>query len=1036
MQFLARVEGFSFAVLAIVCCLSSVCFADEKEQVETSERLVVQMERLCKAASEYTNALEEVKDAATADRSLEQLAKASDAFANEFDAIGPVFDAAKKLADAGRPKSSEYKSRFDAASQKCKTLEQEYQSQNARYARELLRVDNLEGLSSHFWDVFLTKAARLTVAASRLLVLLDKSPPTEQTQYFVAKLALYEEHHPAKVVDVMLSGSKAERALVEKSIRDVLGGSASVLTNGTDDAGLVTVGPVERLDGVAAAIKVGEIIKQDATRRRITVRLPTASNLQREYARLAQLLSSDDTLGKRKAASTLLRVRPSDVANPDTRKLIARGYRNLALEGQGLQRDEAIRGLVIWGGKYSVPILIDLLDKDKLGHSESLYEALAQLKDPKGAEAVARHLGDFFSHRNAENALRKMDSVAEDALIKTAPSNNPDASLAAVQLLGEVGSEKSAAVLQQAANSSNPQVKMAARESLKRIRDRKKTGESVDKPNVTTDPDSPFAEGSGPPVDVAAGTAGKAAQSDPSPPIIVSRQTTFITEPLRSNGLPDYEQYALKLYRDDVTPEKNAAVLLWQAMWPGELEPASYERFCQEIGLALIPSSQTSLTPLYGKANKERITNWLVAQGKQVDKLDIKQWINPAIDHTWTSQEFPPLAEWLDANSRPIDMILEASHRPSYYSPSPTLLDEKYDLFFDMLLPGAQSLREAARILAIRAMRHAGEGRLDEAWQDLLGVHRLSRFAAQGKTIVEQMVAIGINRQACAATAALLSKDAMSVETARKVQRDLTALTEFSSIADSLDTLERVMHLDSVLALKAGNKRAWQERFGNFSDRAIKGLTYRSADWNLALVRGNEIYDRMVAAARMPVGPARKMAQAQIETSIKQCEQDATRRIPLLPSLNQRERGEFFAALTIALYVPTLDKVLEPQDQANTLLHLTRLSAALAVYRAEHGAYPDTLARLVPDVLKELPVDLYNAKPFVYKRTSDGYLLYSAGENGNDDGGSNEQLGIVEGLAQNEGGEPHTQIQLENKLKGTDDICVRVPRPPLPLPKP
>src|SRR5262245_8906343 len=56
---------------------------------------------------------------------------------------------------------------------------------------------------------------------------------------------------------------------------------------------------------------------------------PANSSLQREYARLAQLLNSDDHFGKREAAETLLRVRPSDVANPDTRKLIARGYLSL-----------------------------------------------------------------------------------------------------------------------------------------------------------------------------------------------------------------------------------------------------------------------------------------------------------------------------------------------------------------------------------------------------------------------------------------------------------------------------------------------------------------------------------------------------------------------------------------------------------------------------------------------------------------------------------------------------------------------------------
>ena len=34
----------------------------------------------------------------------------------------------------------------------------------------------------------------------------------------------------------------------------------------------------------------------------------------------------------------------------------------------------------------------------------------------------------------------------------------------------------------------------------------------------------------------------------------------------------------------------------------------------------------------------------------------------------------------------------------------------------------------------------------------------------------------------------------------------------------------------------------------------------------------------------------------------------------------------------------------------------------------------------MPGVLDKLPVDLDNAKPYIYQRDRDGYLLYCAGE--------------------------------------------------------
>lgn len=229
---------------------------------------------------------------------------------------------------------------------------------------------------------------------------------------------------------------------------------------------------------------------------------PPNSALQREYARLAQLLNSDDHK-RSEAIDSLLKVRPSDVASADTRKLIARGFRSIAMEEHGFDRDKAVRGLVIWGGKYSVPVLIEILDSNK-HRLDAVYDGLAQLKDPQGAEAVAKRLGEFGNHEDAFNCLRKMGSVAEDALIKTAPASDPKVSLAAVQLLGEVGSDKSNSILQQASNAKNYEVKMAARESLKKIRLRKASGQSVDRPPAGADPNSPFAEGTGPPVDITA----------------------------------------------------------------------------------------------------------------------------------------------------------------------------------------------------------------------------------------------------------------------------------------------------------------------------------------------------------------------------------------------------------------------------------------------------------------------------------------------------------------------------------------------------
>ena len=67
---------------------------------------------------------------------------------------------------------------------------------------------------------------------------------------------------------------------------------------------------------------------------------------------------------------------------------------------------------------------------------------------------------------------------------------------------------------------------------------------------------------------------------------------------------------------------------------------------------------------------------------------------------------------------------------------------------------------------------------------------------------------------------------------------------------------------------------------------------------------------------------------------------------------------------------------------------VTRLAFALAAYHADHNAYPAKLADLVPKYVTEVPKDVFgNGRDLHYTLQDGGYLLYSVGMNGKDDGG-------------------------------------------------
>lgn len=66
---------------------------------------------------------------------------------------------------------------------------------------------------------------------------------------------------------------------------------------------------------------------------------------------------------------------------------------------------------------------------------------------------------------------------------------------------------------------------------------------------------------------------------------------------------------------------------------------------------------------------------------------------------------------------------------------------------------------------------------------------------------------------------------------------------------------------------------------------------------------------------------------------------------------------------------------------------LTTAEAAVRRYIIQLGSPPESLESLVPVYLSTVPQDPYSGEPLVYRRTPDGYLLYSVGPNRTDDGG-------------------------------------------------
>ena len=68
-------------------------------------------------------------------------------------------------------------------------------------------------------------------------------------------------------------------------------------------------------------------------------------------------------------------------------------------------------------------------------------------------------------------------------------------------------------------------------------------------------------------------------------------------------------------------------------------------------------------------------------------------------------------------------------------------------------------------------------------------------------------------------------------------------------------------------------------------------------------------------------------------------------------------------------------------------IRLAITAIAIERFRLARGKLPENLNELTPQFLTNVPTDPFNDEPLLYHRLSKGYVIYSVGLDGHDDGG-------------------------------------------------
>ena len=525
----------------------------------------------------------------------------------------------------------------------------------------------------------------------------------------------------------------------------------------------------------------------------------------------------------------------------------------------------------------------------------------------------------------------------------------------------------------------------------------------------------------------------------PESPIVVSPETTLLTEPLAADGLPDYARHSLALAGRGTPPAANAAVPLLEAFWPMDLDEDDLAAVCSALdierpGQPLVGFEGDNF--FFDDEIRAGIESVLEAAGTgPLQAESVSDVIDTAAVYPWRSADLPSLAAWLTRNNDGLELVVAASTRPRLFLPAPALVaGERGRLLFDTP-PPLQPIRSGSRGLILRSMQRLGDGRFADAWSDILAVHRLARLApkADAGSLIGHLMATALSATACPATLRLLDAPGLPADFRAAVCRDLESLPPLPEPRHGIVT-ERLGMLDFMIHVcqMPREERAEVLSVLECKDPAVERTFATSLDCNAVLATTVADYARLDAALAHPSWAERQQALDRLGREVTAAVAPPTggfreglHAFAMLSS--RRGRSERIPRVFSSNWVPAVRAGDAAITRGQAGFELTRIAAALAAWRAGDaaGGYPERLDQLVPRYVDRLPLDPFTDQPFRYERRADGYLLVSVGQDGRDDGGTDLVQPIV-------GGEWVSDWTPPEQATGTD-IVVRLPMPASPV---
>lgn len=269
------------------------------------------------------------------------------------------------------------------------------------------------------------------------------------------------------------------------------------------------------------------------------------------------------------------------------------------------------------------------------------------------------------------------------------------------------------------------------------------------------------------------------------------------------------------------------------------------------------------------------------------------------------------------------------------------------------------AFRRTARLLVMGALLHAEQNDPNAAVQMLLSSYGVARTLVKLPIIISELVAQAQSALTTEGLEQVVNRTTLT--DAHLVQIDAALYESYDP-----DSMVRALAAERCFGLHMADEPS-NYGPGNLSV-AVAGILRVLGVVDLSLIRH---LDRMAEAIEIAQREPWKRKQA-IETAEAR--------------YNTSGIWSILNWLT-----PPSARLIVINLQGMARMQVARTALAVERYRLATGQLPEDLSELVPSHLEEIPLDPFDGRPLRYKKRDGGYVVYSVGPDGTDDGGTERQ---------------------------------------------